>query len=228
MLNKKADIVIAVKCAPEERILRDIKKAGLGAVELYLSKAIMADLKKVIKLCRGFTFRYAIHAPSDSFEPEKLADLAKAVKAEIVVFHNTYWEDEWERIIRNFNGISANLCIENTYSIHEPLKFMRRFNLGRCLDLEHFQMECLGIYEDEFIRAINQASHIHLTGYVCGSKLWHTHIHRSAKHNFYMLGLLKKAGYSGFVVSEAKTSLQTYSEFKKLNAFYHKGRSKTS
>jgi hypothetical protein len=28
------------------------------------------------------------------------------------------------------------------------------------------------------------------------------------------------AGYSGFVVSEAKTTLQMYDEFKKLKAFY--------
>ena len=34
-----------------------------------------------------------------------------------------------------------------------------------------------------------------------------------------MLINIEKAGYSGFVLSEAKTSLQTLSEFKTLNEF---------
>jgi hypothetical protein len=40
-----------------------------------------------------------------------------------------------------------------------------------------------------------------------------------------MLDLLKKAGYSGFVVSEARASMQTYSEFKNLHNFYQEWRS---
>ena len=81
-------------------------------------------------------------------------------------------------------------------------------------------MECAGLHEEEFIPVIKQASHIHLTGYIYGSQLCHTHIHHSPEHNLQLLNLLKKAGYSGFVVSEAKNSLQKYSEFKRLNEFY--------
>jgi len=213
-------IIFAAKCAPQKETLCDIKKAGLEAVELYLSEEFLNDLSGLIQLCKKFSFRYALHAPSDSYNPERLAELAESINAEIVVFHNIYWEGEWKGIIQSFKDIKAKLCIENTYSIHEPLKFMRSYGMHRCLDLEHFQMECCGVYEEEFIRAIKQAAHIHLTGYRYGSESWHTHMHNSARHSLYLLDLLRKANYSGLVVSESRVSSQTYREFKKLNNFY--------
>lgn len=220
MPNNKG-IVFAAKSAPIERIFLEIEKAGLKAVEVYLSEEILNSLQKAIKICRKFPFRYALHVPVTGFGSVKLvAELAGKISAEIIVFHNVYWEDEWGAIFKAFKGIKANLCVENTYSVHEPLKFMRRYGMRRCLDLEHMQMECCGFYEEEFIKVIRQASHIHLTGYTYGSQLWHTHIHSSIRHNLYLLNLLKKAGYSGLVVSEARQSLQTYREFKKLNEFY--------
>lgn len=215
-----SDMIIAAKSAPQEDIFCDIKKAGLRAIELYLSGEIFNDLHKTIALCKKFAFRYAIHAPNNKFALPKLRELVRIIGAEIVVFHNIFWEDEWKNITKAFKDVNSKLCIENTYSVHEPLKFMRRYNLGRCLDLEHLQMECAGIFEEEFIRVIKEASHIHLSGYIYGTKLWHTHIHYSPEHSRYLLDLLKRSGYSGFVVSEAKTSLQNYSEFKKLNDFY--------
>lgn len=218
-MSKIGNIVIAVKCAPDNKIFCNIQKAGLEAVELYLSKRIMNDLQRIKNLCRNFSFRYAVHAPSDYYNLDGLAELVDSIEAKIVVFHNIYWEHEWADIIKIFKKIKTNLCIENTYSVHEPLKFMRKYQIGRCLDLEHLQIECAGVYEEEFIPVIKQASHIHLTGYVYGSQLWHTHIHYSMEHNFHMLDLMKKAGYSGFVVSEGKVSLQTYEEFEKLNRF---------
>lgn len=216
------NIIIAAKCAPERKILSDIKGAGLEAVELYLSQEIMSDSQGIVKLCRDFAFRYALHAPNDHYNPGNLAELANAIRAEVVVFHNIYWEEEWEEIIRAFKENKAKLCLENTYSVHEPLKFMRRYGLARCLDLEHLQMECGGVYEEEFIRVLKKTSHIHMTGYVWGRQLWHTHIHRSQAHSQYLLDLLKQAGYRGFVVSEAKESLQRDAEFKKLYDFFRR------
>lgn len=219
-LRKDKAMMLAVKCAPGENILSQVCRAGLEAAELYLSKALLNDVPRTIQLCKDFPLRYAVHAPKDGTVIDKVASLTKEIGAEVVVFHNCYWEDEWEHTIRTFKNIKAKLCIENTYSIHEPVKFIRRYGLGRCVDLEHTQLECAGIYEEEFIALMKEASHIHLTGYIYGSQLWHTHIHHSPEHGLYLLGLLKKAGYSGFVVSEAKSSLQTYLEFKKLNKFY--------
>ncbi|UCD54959.1 MAG: hypothetical protein JSV93_05435 [Candidatus Omnitrophota bacterium] len=220
------DLIIAAKCAPREGHLRDIKKAGLQAVELYLSEEIMENLPKVIGLCKKFPFRYAVHAPNAVYNPRKLRKLTEAINAEIAVFHNVYWEDEWKRVAKAFKGVKTKLCVENTSSTHDSVKFMRRYGWGRALDLEHAQMGSAGVYEEEFITVMKEAAHIHLTGYTHGSQLWHTHIHHSPRHNSYLLDLLRKARYSGFVVSEAKKSLQTYAEFKKLKEFYQKWRNK--
>ncbi len=214
------DIKLAIKCPPEEKILLDAKKAGLKGVELYLSRRILADISKTVGLCKNFPLWYAVHAPHDEYDPSKLSELVTAIGAEIVVFHNIYWEDEWKDIVGNFKDIKTKLCIENVFGVHEPLKFARRYGLYRCLDLEHLQMECAGVYEEEFITVMKQASHIHLTGYIYGSDLWHTHIHHSPGHGLRLLNVLKEVGYSGFVVSEAKASLQTYEEFKRLNDFF--------
>lgn len=171
-------------------------------------------------MCRNFPFKYAVHAPNDYFNPDKLAELVDYIQAGIVVFHNIYWEDEWEKIVKSFDGVRAKLCIENTYSVHEPVKFIRRYGLFRCLDLEHLQMECSGFFEEEFLKVMKEASHVHLTGYTYGSELWHTHIHQTPTIALKMLNLLKKAQYRGFVVSEARTNLQTYKELKKLKEFF--------
>jgi len=226
-MKNNSHIILSAKCAPQKHILSDIHKAGIKAVELYLNKEMLEkDLQDIVHTCKNFPLRYSVHAPNNGYNPTKLAKLVKEIFAEVVVFHNVYWEDEWENIIRIFKKIKTKLCVENVYSVHEPLKFIRRYNIGSCLDMEHMQMECAGVYEEVFVPIIKQASHIHLTGYTFGSDLWHTHIHHSPKHNLYILNLIKKSGYSGFIVSEAKTSLQTYEEFKKLNDFWKKWQSK--
>ncbi|OHD69328.1 MAG: hypothetical protein A2W19_05305 [Spirochaetes bacterium RBG_16_49_21] len=178
------------------------------------------DLNGIISVCKNFSFRYALHAPLDDFNPTALAHLTEALEAEIVTFHDIYWEDEWFKLIDIFKPVKAKLCIENIGNVHSPLKFMRRYGLGRCLDLEHLQFEISGVFVDEFINVIKQSSHIHLTGYYSGSQFWHTHIHHSPEHGKFMLDLIKRAGYSGFVVSEARIEYQTYDEFKKLYDYY--------
>ena len=213
-------MILAAKCSPNKVILSDVCRAGLKAVELYLTEDLLANVGEMTKLCRSFPLRYAVHAPNEGYAIKELAELAKAINAEVVVFHNNYWEDEWVDIVNRFKGIPGRLCIENIYSVNEPVKFMRRYKIGRCLDLEHLQMQGAGIYEEGFIPIMTEAGHVHLTGYYYGSSLWHTHIHYSSKHNSYILDLLKCVGYTGFVVSEAKISLQTYAEFKGLNEFF--------
>ena len=213
-------ITIAAKCTPDEEFLANIEKAGISAVELYTNLNYLHNLSKAKKNCKKFSFRYAVHAPNDCYEPDLLAELVEELKAEVVVFHDIFWDDEWAQIALAFKNIKTKVCIENTHSVHEPLKLMRSYGFKRCLDLEHLQMQCAGVFEEAFVPVISQAAHIHLTGYFYGSDLWHTHIHHSPKHSAYFLNLLVNAGYSGLVVSEAKTSLQTYDEFKKLNDFY--------
>lgn len=217
-MNK--DLIIAAKCAPEERLLSYAHEAGLSAVELYTTTAMLDDIECTAKICAKFPLRYAIHAPNAGCDPKRLVEFTEAIGAEIVITHDIYWEDEWMEIVSLFKNIRARLCVENTYSIHEPAKFMRRYGLGRCLDLEHLQMECAGIFEEEFVRFIKQAEHIHLTAYSSGSDLWHTHIHHAPREGIYFLNLIRESGYSGFIVSEAKQSYQTLEEFRALNLFF--------
>src|SRR3972149_6536598 len=94
--------------------------------------------------------------------------------------------------------------------------------MKRCLDLEHLILEVHGIFEEPFIDFLKDSYHIHMTGFTFGTKLWHTPIHYSPEQSIYLLNLIKKAGYSGLVVSEAKESYQTKSEFIKLYDFFKK------
>jgi sugar phosphate isomerase/epimerase len=215
-------MILAIKCAPEKELFSEAERAGLEAVELYLSKALLHDIPAVDRLCKSFRFRYAIHAPTDGSCLDETAELAVSIGSEIVVLHNIYWEDEWPDIIKKFRRTRARICLENTTSYQELVKFKKRFRLGTCLDLEHLQLENAGVYEDVFLAVIKKADHIHLTGYEHNSSLWHSHIHHSPEHGRYMLDLIKRTGYSGFVVSEARKSLQTYSEFSRLREFVFK------
>lgn len=221
-MAKTEDIIIAPKCEPKKELLNNVKEAGFEAVELYLCDEMLNRLDEIIRLCKNIHLHYAVHAPGDGYQPDKLAELVKAIAAEAVVFHDIYWDDEWTNIIDIFKNIDTKLYVENTYSVHQPVKFMRRYRLGRCLDLEHLQMECAGVYEEELLRVAKEASYIHLTGYIYGSQLWHTHIHHSPEHNLGILSLLRKAGYRGLVISEAKRSLQTYAEFKGLSKLHQR------
>lgn len=217
----KSKIILAVKSAPEKHIFKDIRRAGIKAVELYLSRAILKNPREIVSLCKDFPFRYALHAPNDAHMPKEAASLADSLGVNAVVFHDIFWEDEWREVAAVFGKNTAKICIENTGNIHEPLKFIRRYGMKRCLDLEHLQMQCNGMFADEFLAIIRQTAHVHLTGYVAGSNLWHTHIHYSPGHNRVLLGLLRQGSYNGMVVSEASIPLQTYDEFCKLKDFFN-------
>ena len=216
----KSNITLAAKCAPGKNILSFIKDAGIKAVELYLSQEIMRDIGSIADLCATFPFSYALHAPNDCHNPAAVERLAREIGANIVVFHDIFWEDEWKETAAVFKDSPAKMCIENIKCVHDPLKIMRRYKAARCLDLEHFQMECSGMHEDELIPAMKEASHIHITGYNSGSRLWHTHIHHSPLHGNYLLDLLAKSGYTGMAVSEAAVKYQTAEEFKRLHLFF--------
>jgi len=135
-------------------------------VELYLSKELLKDVDLIAKTCAQFSLEYALHAAADGSSVGELAMLAKEINPSIVSFHNVYWDDEWEGIVKLFEGSRAKLCIENTSGVHEPIKFMRRYKMGRCLDLEHLQFETAGVFEEAYIEVIKQADHVHLTHYL--------------------------------------------------------------
>jgi sugar phosphate isomerase/epimerase len=215
-------ITIAAKCAPDGTILSAIQSAGLSAVELFLNSHWLTRLPEIIPLCRDFQFRYAVHAPTDTFQPDALAEFSAAIGAEIVVFHDIFWDEEWDITLHSFAGSQAKLCMENVASIHGPIKFMRRYNMGCCLDLEHLQLEIGGVFDEEFLRVMKTASHVHMSGYSFGSGMWHTHIHHSPEHCTHLLNLLEDAGYTGMIVSEARVRYQTREEFAGLSSFVSK------
>ncbi|MCF8033703.1 MAG: sugar phosphate isomerase/epimerase [Desulfarculaceae bacterium] len=213
------DIVFAGKCAPQEELLEAIASAGLAAAEIYLNSAWLAKTEQIAALCARFPLRYAIHAPSDGLDVEPLVALTREMGAEVVVFHDIFWQDEWREIADGFSGANCRVCVENVVAAHEPVRVIRRFGLSRCLDMEHLQMQVNGVFSDEFIPIIAQSSHIHLTGYFNGSEMWHTHLHDSPEHSRKLLGLILRAGYKGMVVSEAMVKHQTPEAFQKLAAF---------
>ncbi len=219
MRPSSPEITFAAKCAPEAALLSAVQRSGLSAVELFLNAHWLDRVPEIVELGRRFPLRYALHAPADTFRPRELAELASGLQAEIVVFHDILWEDEWEVVRNVFAASSARVCVENIATLHEPLKFMRRFGMGCCLDLEHLQLEVGGVFEEEFLRVMKTAWHVHLTGYSSGTDSWHTHIHHAPAHSTGLLNLLKKADYTGMVVSEARVCYQTLEEFSNLAAF---------
>jgi sugar phosphate isomerase/epimerase len=217
---KKPAFTLAAKCAPEPALLKAIAAAGINAVEIYTDDRILADAAAVARTCRAFDLRYAVHAPVFAYDPPGLITICKALDAEVCVLHTNYFEDEWKAIARAFSKIKTRPCVENSATVLEPFRYMRRYGFGLCLDLEHLELEIHGIYEEEVLRAIAMASHIHATGFARGSAFWHTHLHHNPRHARYLLDLLATAGYRGLVVSEARIQQQTHAEFKRLKTFF--------
>lgn len=215
-----SDMTIAVKCAPKESILDLVADSGIGAVELYTNESWLKKVDVVGRTCARYSLRYAIHAPTDGYQAVNLVSLVEQLSPEIVIFHNIYWEDEWEYLVKNLMPLGCKLCIENVLSVIDTLKYMRRFGLSRCLDLEHLILETSGIFEEPLFGLIKQSAHVHITGYVHGGNSWHTHLHHAPAQSSYLLDLLKKAGYSGLVVSEARTPYQTGEEFRALQEYF--------
>jgi len=213
-------ITIAAKCAPEASILDAVVEAGISSVELYTDSSWLEKIDTVVSICESYPLRYAVHAPPDGYEPDKIAELSERLEAEVCVFHNIYWEDEWEYIVKKFANLECRICIENMASAIEQNKYMRRFGVGRCLDLEHLIMEVNGIFDGPFLNIIRNSAHVHMSGYALGSCNWHTHIHEYPEQSIHLLNLLREAGYSGFVVSEAQQSGQTLKEFRALRKFF--------
>ncbi|OGH06732.1 MAG: hypothetical protein A2W22_00545 [Candidatus Levybacteria bacterium RBG_16_35_11] len=101
-------MIIVAKCAPDEKILKDIERAGLSAVELYTNIDYLYKLDSIKQICKKFPFRYAVHAPNDGYEPKLLSELVDAIGAEIVVSEartslQTY--DEFKRLNDFFTNL---------------------------------------------------------------------------------------------------------------------------
>lgn len=215
---------LAAKCAPFGENLERVTACGYHAVELYLTEEHLEDPVALAALCKRFPLEYALHSPNFAFSPAPLELLARETGANVVVFHPFLWDDEWAKLFEIFKGAKARICIENITSVHEPIRFVRRYNAGVCLDMEHAQMETVGSHEDVYRFALRHATHVHLTGYEPGSNKWHTPLHHSPEHTTRLLDIILESGYKGLVVNEADTRYQNTEELTDSAIFFAKWR----
>lgn len=112
-MAKETGLIIAAKCPPDESILSDIHRAEIKAVEIYLNKKWIEQISKIISNCKKFPLLYSLHAPTDMFCPNEIAQVAKELDAKNVVFHDIFWEDEWRKIMEVFTDAHLKICVEN-------------------------------------------------------------------------------------------------------------------
>ena len=72
----------------------ECRKSGTNRCRIVYNIKWLHDIDKVKHGCKKFPFRYAIHAPLDGYELDLLAEMAVDLKAEVVVFHDIYWDNE--------------------------------------------------------------------------------------------------------------------------------------
>lgn len=217
--DKKTGIQLAAKSVPTHNTFSILEYVGIKAVEIYIDE-IQLSRSDIIDICHDFNFDYAVHAPNDIYAPEKTFNLAKSIKAKLVVTHDIYWEDEWPEIIQHSTESDIPLVIENVDGTFTFQKILRRYNLNRCLDFEHLIYQMGGFTPNIFANIIADTVHVHLTGYEHGNGKHHTHFHEAAKQSMEILRFLTNCGYNGMVVSEALPEYQTREKFQKLVDFY--------
>lgn len=222
MTDDSCSFSLGIKCAADREILSAAEQAGLKAVEIYTNDHWLANADHIIDRCKEYSFRYAIHAPVNGLRISELRDLAEAISAEVVVMYPLYWPDEWTQIVEAFEACSARVCVENIDGIMEPLKLVRRFGVGLCVDVEHLIQMVGGMIDFAFPGLLKQASHIHASGYRFGTEDWHTHLHHAPEQGARLIQMLKEVNYQGMLISEARVKDQTFEAFQCLNAFFNR------
>ncbi len=220
-MTEAAGFVLAAKCSPEAKLLDAVADAGLGAVELYTNDKWLSRATEVCRLCRGYPLRYAVHAPTAGYDPDGLFALAAGVGATAVVLHNIYWPEEFAELVEKFSALpNCPLCLENSDGVTDPVKYLRRYGLKRCIDVEHLIQQTLGFFPEPFGGVIAEAAHLHVSGYTFGSENWHSHLHYAPEQSRRILDLIRQSGYQGLVVSEAVVEQQTLGEWRRLVEFF--------
>ena len=219
MKCNKTGLQLAAKSIPAYDIFSVLEDVGIKAVEVY-TDVLQLNRPDIIDICHDFNFDYAVHAPNDVYAPEKIFNLAKSIKAKLVVTHDIYWEDEWPEFIQSSMNSGIPIVIENVDGTSTFQKILRRYNLNRCLDFEHLIYQMGGFTPNIFANIIADTVHVHLTGYEHGNGKHHTHFYEAAKQSMEILGFLKNYEYNGMIVSEALPEYQTKEHFEKLVDFY--------
>lgn len=219
MIYNNTGLQLAAKSVPTYDIFSILEDVGIKAVEVY-TDTFQLNRADIIDVCHDFNFDYVIHAPNDIYAPMKTFNLAKSIKAKLVVTHDIYWEDEWPEIIQYSTDSGIPIVIENVDGAFTFQKILRRYQLKRCLDFEHIIYQMGGFSPDVLSNTINDTVHAHMTGYEHGNGKHHTHFFEAAKQSTEIIKLLMNCGYNGMVVSEALPEYQTREQFQKLVDFY--------
>lgn len=219
MIYNNTGLQLAAKSVPTYDIFSILEDVGIKAVEVY-TDTFQLNRADIIDVCHDFNFDYVIHAPNDIYAPMKTFNLAKSIKAKLVVTHDIYWEDEWPEIIQYSTDSGIPIVIENVDGAFTFQKILRRYQLKRCLDFEHIIYQMGGFSPDVLSITINDTVHAHMTGYEHGNGKHHTHFFEAAKQSIEIIKLLVNCGYNGMVVSEALPEYQTREQFQKLVDFY--------
>lgn len=217
--NSNTGLQLAAKSVPTYDIFSILESVGIKAVEVY-TDTIQLNRADIIDVCSDFNFDYVIHAPNDIYAPEKTFNLAKSIKAKLVVTHDIYWEDEWPELIKYSTDSGIPIAIENVDGTSTFQKIMRRYHLKRCLDFEHIIYQMGGFASNVLKNVLPETVHIHLTGYEHGNGKHHTHFFEAIEQSTNILSFLKNCGYNGMVVSEALPEYQTREQFQKLFDFF--------
>ena len=218
MVGSEADLQLAVKCQPDQKVFERIESAGIDAVELHTNAECLRK-GDIVSICGDFPFSYAVHAPNDIVAPERTFELAQAVGARLVVTHDMYWEDEWPLVVKAAQDARIPLAIENVDGLFTFTKVLLRYEVKRCLDFEHAVFQMQGFYPDGLKIVLPETIHVHLTGYNHGNLKYHTHFYESPDFASDVLNFLDN-GYEGMVVSEASIEYQTEEHFQKLKDFF--------
>lgn len=206
--DKKIGLQLAAKSAPTYDTFSILEGVGIKVVEIYIDE-FQLSRSDIIDLCHDFYFDYVIHAINDIYAPEKTFNIAKSIKAKLVVTHDIYWEDGWPELIQHSTESGIPLVIENVDGTSIYQKILCRYNLKRCLDFEHLIYQMGGFAPDVLSNVVIDTVHVHLTGYEHGNGKHHTHFYEAAKQSIEIISFLTNCGYNDMVVSEALLEYQT-------------------
>ena len=109
-MERNTNIVLSVKCAPEAGYFRDIKKAGIKGVELYLSKKILKDADRLVPFAGSILLRMLCMLRMMSYRSMLLFLWLRVLSARVVVFQISIGMMSG-RVYRAFRGIPLRFAL---------------------------------------------------------------------------------------------------------------------
>jgi len=222
---------LATKFKPdEEEPFRVAVAAGYRCAELWTGPDVLADVAKVVALCRRFPLRYALHFPTrrdlTPRQLEAVVELYRALDCRSLTIHRPEHDLYAEELLSGDAGLV--LAVENGALSPNELAAWAERNRYLTLDAEHVWMfSHEGASREEAVGAVSRLltahgaklRHVHLPGH-SGGPDEHRPMHEGWDYVRAVLDRLADVGYSGFVVSEVEQSYQTFEHLAKDRALF--------